>query len=126
MRNHKHSWVVINSLIRLHLLNFNVVYLGVSPIQVPITVFILIKLIIQLSTSLFDDSVLGLSNAQNEFGQWLLLFCVIICLVIFYLADFFSYRCLWLSLIIMLFIIIAFVLILFSFCLSLLQWITEF
>ena len=126
MRNHKHSWVVINSLIRLHLLNFDVIYLSISPIKVPITVFIFIKLVIQLSTSLFDNSVLGLSNAQNKFRQWLLFFCVVIPLVIFYLKDFFSNRCLWLPLVILLFIIIAFVLILLSLRLSLLQWITDF
>ena len=66
VRQAVHTWVVVDSLIRLHLVDTLRLQARVCPVQVPIGVLVRIHLIIEATTRLLDHTVLGLSRAQNE------------------------------------------------------------
>ena len=66
VRQAVHAWVVVDSLIRLHLVDTLRLQTRVCPVQVPIGVLVGIHLIIEATTRLLDHTVLGLSRAQNE------------------------------------------------------------
>ena len=73
VRKALHSWVVVYPLVRLHFLYSEWLDARISPIQVPIRIFIIIQLEVQLPASFLDHPVLGLSRAKDHLRRQLLL-----------------------------------------------------
>ena len=66
MRQGDHSWVVVDSLVTLHFLDSLWLDSCIGPVQIPIYSFVVVELVVLLSTGLFDDSVFSLASTQDK------------------------------------------------------------
>ena len=87
VRQALHAWVVIDSLIRLHLLYSEGLDACVRPVQIPIRILIIIQLIIQLPARFLNNSILGLRGTQHQLRRQLLLLLALLLLVLRRLID---------------------------------------
>lgn len=61
-----HSWIMVDSLVGLHLLNELGLYPCICPVEIPIHLLILVELEVKFPAGLLDDSIFGLACAQYQ------------------------------------------------------------